>query len=500
MSKTQSGTECPSFTWPSQFAQVDLTWGELQAAANREVGAYKDCPGSPHLPPLTPLQSLDCTSIPSHTVLSHTPSSLLSQPVASAYPGHLLSDLPSRRAPCDPLPLSLLPDVTSDVPAPSQSGPPPTMGRVSRKKWKHLKQRRKKATAPPSRYKVQQSLLKRFCTSSDAAKVGSSTTTFLRAHDRVEYRCAVENRVLSLDELKEEGINVLEWDGSKPLAIIDKDGFVFAVFVGHPTGDPPWEPNFSSVGVAMDAARRQMSLKPESSHRGYGTSIDIGYSSSGRREQPMNIVHSSCMQGTLEGLCQLPALQRLVGFSRSTFAFYMPKLYMRYAICVESVEEHDPSLRRPFRNSPFPAASFNFGPSATRLQHADENNLADSISAVYAGGHFDYRKGGHLVLRSLGIAVEFPPASLALIPSVMIRHGSVSIQEGEDRWTFAQYATGHLFRYQSSRFQTPAELADEDPQLLAVAQVEVVMRSNGGAHHFSRASELQKDHQDVFGL
>jgi hypothetical protein len=43
--------------------------------------------------------------------------------------------------------------------------------------------------------------------------------------------------------------------------------------------------------------------------------------------------------------------------------------------------------------------------------------------------------------------LSFPPGATAFIPSAVITHHNVKIQQGETRYSFTQYAIGSLFGY-----------------------------------------------------
>jgi hypothetical protein len=64
--------------------------------------------------------------------------------------------------------------------------------------------------------------------------------------------------------------------------------------------------------------------------------------------------------------------------------------------------------------------------------------------------------GGHLVLRDLGIVVEFPPGSTILIPSALITHYNTPVRPNETRFSIVQYAAGGLFRWVENGFKTDA--------------------------------------------
>ena len=108
-----------------------------------------------------------------------------------------------------------------------------------------------------------------------------------------------------------------------------------------------------------------------------------------------------------------------------------------------------------------PAAAYNLGPATVCRPHRDSANLAFGICAITALGRFDPKKGGHLVLRELGLVVEFPPGATALIPSAVITHYNSRIQEGETRYSFTQYAAGSLFSYVDNGMRSDKEVVEK---------------------------------------
>ncbi|KAI0689948.1 hypothetical protein BC835DRAFT_1281908, partial [Cytidiella melzeri] len=107
----------------------------------------------------------------------------------------------------------------------------------------------------------------------------------------------------------------------------------------------------------------------------------------------------------------------------------------------------------------------NFGPNAVTFPHVDSGNKANGLCLIFCTGNFDATKGGHLVFQQLKIVVEFPPGCLALIPSATMMHGNTSIQPGEQRQSFTQYAAGGLFRWVQYGFQSWKELAKDEDRL-----------------------------------
>lgn len=81
------------------------------------------------------------------------------------------------------------------------------------------------------------------------------------------------------------------------------------------------------------------------------------------------------------------------------------------------------------------------------LPHRDSQNYAGGWCAITALGNFDYTKGGHLILWTLGIALEFPAGSTIMIPSALIMHSNVPIGVHETRYSFTNYFAGQLLHW-----------------------------------------------------
>ena len=111
-----------------------------------------------------------------------------------------------------------------------------------------------------------------------------------------------------------------------------------------------------------------------------------------------------------------------------------------------------------------PAAAYNLGPATVCRPHRDSANLSFGICTITALGRFDPKAGGHLVLRELGLVIEFPPGATALIPSAIITHHNTKVLDGETRYSFTQYAAGSLFSYIENGMRSEREVA-EDPKL-----------------------------------
>ena len=111
------------------------------------------------------------------------------------------------------------------------------------------------------------------------------------------------------------------------------------------------------------------------------------------------------------------------------------------------IDSYVPRDMRVFRNSVFPATTFNLGPKVETVEHYDSKNKAEGWIVVTALGEFDPKTGGHLIMRELGLVVQFPPGSTILFPSAIVRHGNIPVQPHETRASFTQpalrVASGH---------------------------------------------------------
>lgn len=137
------------------------------------------------------------------------------------------------------------------------------------------------------------------------------------------------------------------------------------------------------------------------------------------------------------------------------------------------------------------------GPNTVALEHADTGNLASGGCPVTSGGDYDPKLGGHMVLFSLGIAVEFPPGSTVIIPSSTLSHGNTAIQPEETRVSFTQYCAGGLHRWVEYGYQSVRTCAEKIKEKVAS---EADLRWLEAVNRFSKVNELHKDRIKVFGL
>jgi len=106
--------------------------------------------------------------------------------------------------------------------------------------------------------------------------------------------------------------------------------------------------------------------------------------------------------------------------------------------------------------------TFTFGPNAHTVSHKDFKNLRFAWTSITSLGEFDATRGGHLVLWDLGVAIEFPPHSTIFIPSAILEHSIMAIQEGERQMTFTQYNPAGIFEWIAYGVSSRSNVADRE--------------------------------------
>lgn len=174
-------------------------------------------------------------------------------------------------------------------------------------------------------------------------------------------------------------------------------------------------------------------------------------------------------------------------------AAFAPQVFLFLQGGLNALLSWNPTLKRNFAKGVFAAATFNFGPQTTTLPHVDAANLAWGWCAITALGRFNPDLGGHLVLWDLGLVIRFPPGSTILIPSALLRHSNTRIQDGETRYSFTQYSSGHLFRFIYNGFRSDLafdrEASDAEKRKRFLDQE---TRWEAGLGMFSKLDDLSK--------
>ncbi|KAJ6548337.1 hypothetical protein B0H19DRAFT_952675, partial [Mycena capillaripes] len=138
------------------------------------------------------------------------------------------------------------------------------------------------------------------------------------------------------------------------------------------------------------------------------------------------------------------------------FQTYAPNLYKYHLDTMRALYKWNSNLLflAPLLSCEFACVTFNFGPQTVTFPHLDFLNLVWGWCFITALGWYDYRKGGHLILWGLRLMIEFPPGATFAIPSAILRHSNVSIQQGDKRFSITQYTSAGIFRFVKNGFRT----------------------------------------------
>ncbi|KAJ3760420.1 hypothetical protein EV360DRAFT_39851 [Lentinula raphanica] len=274
----------------------------------------------------------------------------------------------------------------------------------------------------------------------------------------------------------------------KTVPLADADGRVVVIVV-YPTG---LQEAAEEAAILLRDLRQKASFTNKQKHHRRGTfpQVSAGVAHGGGRMKPANIVLNEKNAAVVNELVGSKAFQRLSGFATGVLKSWAPRLFEYCRDHFEQLLESDSSLVRIFSNSVLPVAAFNFGPRTVCHPHIDFGNLPFNLCWIWSLGWFDWHKGGHLVLWDLGLVVEFPPGSLAGIPSGVCRHSNTRIGKKETRYSFTQYAPGANFRWVDHGFQTEEDyLMNRDR---AEAQTEKIRKQNRWAMGLGLFSTLEQ--------
>ncbi len=102
----------------------------------------------------------------------------------------------------------------------------------------------------------------------------------------------------------------------------------------------------------------------------------------------------------------------------------------------------------------FACTTFNVGSRTVTGKHTDHLNIAYGWCVITSIGTYNPQRGGQAVLWELRMVIEFPPLASILIPSGIVSHSNIDIEDGEVRYSMTQYSAGGLFRWVAAGHQT----------------------------------------------
>ncbi|KAF9055763.1 hypothetical protein BJ165DRAFT_443639 [Panaeolus papilionaceus] len=279
------------------------------------------------------------------------------------------------------------------------------------------------------------------------------------------------NSICSLDELRAEGYKVIEYTPGVSHPIIDSTSEkIFAVVVGT-IDDPTYLDSAKKAFEFLDEVSPGIEIpdKEANHHRRDFAAVSYGVSY-GQVGQGPKVPHCvSCPNDELvQKVFSNEHIKRLGTFASYAFSMWAPKLFNYYQQKIALLRDKMPSLLKwTFYNTIWLCTTINLGPHVCCLPRRDSLDVPFEWCAITALGDFDYKKGGHLVLHDLKIAIEFPPGSLILIPSALLNYASTLIQPGERRMSFTQICSGGLFRFIENGFRSEKTLEKEDREAYA---------------------------------
>ncbi|KAJ6615271.1 hypothetical protein B0H10DRAFT_1949981 [Mycena sp. CBHHK59/15] len=137
-------------------------------------------------------------------------------------------------------------------------------------------------------------------------------------------------------------------------------------------------------------------------------------------------------------------------------------------------------------------------PWALRFSAFQSHAFGQNFPQEFA--HYKVILGGHLVLHKFKLVIEFPSGATALIPSATVTHSNTPLQEGEEHFSFTQYAAGGLFRWVEYGHMKEGDfkLSDREAWLAATSPAACKARVSAGLARFSKYDELPDNLKTVF--
>ncbi|KAI0054866.1 hypothetical protein BV25DRAFT_1816415, partial [Artomyces pyxidatus] len=279
--------------------------------------------------------------------------------------------------------------------------------------------------------------------------------------------------------------------------IVDKSNRIIAVLAGAPEGED-WSKCIAGATAAFKEAQSTLVFPRGLRRRGNFPTISVGVSFGGGQVEPQNLRQNKRNVETLNKLLENRFLRRLAGFGSSVFAHMAPKLFVHYYEYLDPLFQRSKNLLRPFSNSIFPAATFNFGPRVVTDMHYDHGNVPYGWCSITSLGDFNPDLGGHIYLWELKLVIRFPPGGTMNIMSSTVQHGNIPVQPGETRFSFTQFCSGGMFRWVDYGFRTAVRFLKEDPVGKAEQDSKRRLRWPRFIELFSKVEELKDDVASVF--
>ncbi|KAF5381816.1 hypothetical protein D9757_008322 [Collybiopsis confluens] len=244
--------------------------------------------------------------------------------------------------------------------------------------------------------------------------------------------------------------------GGPSTPIVDINGRLMVLVASHPRELRKWQ---STVMLPLEndiidgASKITFTNKQLNHDRGGFPALAIGVSYGGGETTPLNRSLSNRTAKVMNALIGSEHMKRASGYMNQLLKTYNPLMYEEYHKHQTILHKRCPYLRKNFTNSVWSSLTVNFGPQTVTRPHVDARNRPDGWCPILAGGNFDFRRGGQLVLPDLKLVIEFAPGCVIFLPSALLIHYNCPIQAGETRYSITQYTAGGLVRWVSNGFQ-----------------------------------------------
>ncbi|KAH9920760.1 uncharacterized protein B0H18DRAFT_956896 [Fomitopsis serialis] len=315
-------------------------------------------------------------------------------------------------------PLSLPSQQTSVSPAPYRSSGRKAhakAGKAKRRATKRLLAREARDEQASFAHKIRSSVAKHHPI---PPSVPTTTNARLLKHSKgawIGARHSSGGKTLTLEEVRKLNFEFVSWNGIDPQVITDQEGRIVIALAGRPVGDPTWSDAIEGLTEAAKKVAVDTGLykRTWSHRRGTYPTVAMGVSYGGGQRSPQPLALPPGIRRAMEHFAGNNHVNRVVNFVQSCFTFYAPKMCKYY----------------------------------TEILQALFSQPTWWMVCCCGFWAFDHTKGGHLILWPLKKAIQFPSGSAILLPSALVEHGNVPVQEDETRFSFTQYAAGGLFRW-----------------------------------------------------
>ncbi|KAG6827623.1 hypothetical protein H0H92_011052 [Tricholoma furcatifolium] len=285
--------------------------------------------------------------------------------------------------------------------------------------------------------------------------------------------CELLRRALHLDKLvgpsSPFGFRLVKWDGQMPKHILDDKGCIIAVCTGWPQSSSSWDETIQRATAELIHVRTvsKFSAGDKDHARGRFPTLSSSFAHGGSQREPLNQCPSGSANAGLTAKL-ISIFEPIASFQSSTFAHWAPRLHKHYEQLVCQLCGEGSQLKRNWAKSIFASAVFNLGPKTVCFKHRDFVNLPYGWCAV------------------------FPPGSIILIPSAIIAHSNIAIQEGETHYSFTQYSAGALFCWVAHNMKSNSDfLKTATDEELADARRQDAQRWHFGLGLFSMEKEVE---------